>query len=340
MNLFESEIMEALFLSRPNRFLVDCMTEDGKIRAYMPNPGKLYELLIPGRKLFLTAGAAGGKYPFTVVGAEKDGIVVPLHTHRANDAARWLVDEGKPPFFRGWHTAAREVTIGKSRLDFLLEKGDERLFLEVKSCSQFDGSVAMFPDAVTERGVRHMRELDSLARGPVGAAVLFLVASPYVRWFFPDYHTDILFARTMLECRPTVQFRAAALHWNRDFSLNLPVEEPRIPWEILRKEMDSPLCYLQVLRQNEDGAYFLYAGFRKPGSAAFRRAGFSPVKHFSLRLPSQDFEALRLELQAHFGAGDGEFCFCGANPLEEEWLPRRISRVKMGRLAEKYGLSS
>ena len=249
------EITKARFLARPNRFLVRCEDDAGRrINAFLPNPGRLWELLLPGATLYVhrPSGQAKGdgtrKTRHTVLGVERDGHPIFLHTHETNRAARYLLENDLIPPLRGSRIVRAEVAVGKSRFDFLLERDGRDLYLEVKSCTLFGNGVAMFPDAVTTRGRRHLLELAEMGRRGVRSAVLFLVHSPGVRWFMPDYHTDIDFSRTLLDVREEVQVIPAAVAWNGDLTLDhRPAKILTIPWDYLTREVKDRGSYLLIV---------------------------------------------------------------------------------------------
>jgi len=246
---FFNSPQKAVFLSRPNRFVVVCDLGGREVRAYLPNPGRLWELLLPGVTVYLEeAFREGRKLPFTAVAVERDGYPVMLHTHTNNDVAHYLIDMGLIPGLEGAAIVKREVTVGRSRLDFFLRKGKREIFLEVKSCTLFSKKVAMFPDAVTERGRRHLEELAALADGQTVSAVLFIIHCPSVEHFLPEYHTDLAFAETLLKVRKRVKIIPLAVGWRSDLSLMTEVREIAMPWSMIEREAHDSGCYLLILR--------------------------------------------------------------------------------------------
>jgi sugar fermentation stimulation protein A len=263
----------ARFVSRPNRFVVRCSLEDTVIDAFLPNPGRLRELLLPGSILYLTeeTPSAPRKLPLTVVAVERDGVPVMLHTHRTNAAARYLLEERLIPGLEDAHVVRSEVPVGHSRFDFLLRDGNgDDLFLEVKSCTLFGERVAMFPDAITARGARHLMELAELARGGRRAAVLFVVHWPHARVFMPDFHTDLHFARTLLAVRESVMVIPVAVRWRNDLSLAPEASLLDIPWSYIEQESFDRGGYILVLEVETDRV--LLVG--KRGEEMFFRKGF------------------------------------------------------------------
>jgi sugar fermentation stimulation protein A len=247
MKLF-SAIEEGMFISRPNRFMVICTVRNRAMRAYLPNPGRLRELLLPGCRLFLVPKKRKeSKLPYMAVAVEKDGALVFLHTHVNNVVARKLIEQQKIPGLEGAEVVRSEVAAGHSRFDFLLRKDGQDLYLEVKSCTLFHGSVSMFPDAVTARGTRHILELSLLTKYDVSAAVLFLVHSPAARFFLPEYHTDLEFSRALLSVRDSIMVRALSVAWRKDLTPGKRIHELTIPWNVIERESQDRGSYLIVL---------------------------------------------------------------------------------------------
>ena len=159
-----SPILKARFIGRPNRFLVTCNLDGKSVEAYLPNPGRLWELLLPGRTLYLVQNPPdpSKSTAFTALAVEQEGTPILLHTHLTNDVVAHLLAAGRLPGFEKASLIRREAAVGGNRYDFLLEKDGGKFFLEVKSCTLFGGRIAMFPDAVTDRGRRHLEHLAQL----------------------------------------------------------------------------------------------------------------------------------------------------------------------------------
>ncbi len=243
------ELIRGTFLSRPNRFAVRCATAAGDLTAYLPNPGRLWELLLPGRTVYLVQKPAGGKGSLThvAVAVEREGIPLLLHTHLNNAVAAALLGQRRIPGLEDAAVVRAEAKVGHSRFDFLLTRNGRPFYLEVKSCTLVGRHIAMFPDAVTARGKRHMEELAAMNRGGTPCGVLFLVHWPEARFFLPDYHTDMAFARTFAAVRRDLMIKAVSLSWHPDLSLSREVREVTIPWEILDREARDSGSYLLLL---------------------------------------------------------------------------------------------
>lgn len=227
---------EAFFLDRLNRFVVLCEADGRRFPAHLPNPGRLWEILLPGRVLLLE-NRGRGKMP-RVWGALVGEEVICLHTGLAALVVRQLLEENRLEGFAGFRVKRQEVAFGNSRFDFLLEGKGGDLFLEVKSCTLLFDGLAMFPDAVTERGRKHVELL-----GKIGGAVLFVAHSPSSFAFLPDFHTDPEFASALYTARKNVIIQAVAVHWKRDGSFQYS-HALSIPWEVYEREARDQGSYL------------------------------------------------------------------------------------------------
>jgi sugar fermentation stimulation protein A len=194
---------KARFIARPNRFTVRCALGPEILDAYLPNPGRLWELLLPDSVLYIVRQNTGEnrKLKGLVVAVEREGRPVMLHTHACNDVVADLLRRRVLPGFEDLRIVQREISRGSSRFDFLLEQNGAPQLLEVKSCTLFGRRIAMFPDAVTSRGRRHLMELADCPAGDAGSRPFPCALAAGVFFFFPDYHTDFAFASTFLAVR-------------------------------------------------------------------------------------------------------------------------------------------
>ena len=243
----------ARFVSRPNRFLVVCEDKSGRpIKAFLPNPGRLLELLLPDVTMYLSHD--GGTLvdratEYTALAVERDGRPVLLHTHWCNAMARQLLDAGLVPGLEGMRVVRPEVKVGHSRFDFLLEDSAVPCYVEVKSCTLFGNGVAMFPDAVTARGRRHLLELAAIAESGVArCGVLFIVQTDRARCFMPDYHTDPEFADAMLAVRDRLPIIPLPIAWDDGLRFRVAGRPLPIPWTHIVRENHDCGAYLLLLR--------------------------------------------------------------------------------------------
>lgn len=215
----------------------------------------MWELLFPGTTVYLTPHGPEGKLPrrttHTVVAVDAGGAPVFLHTHANNSVARHLIEGGHVPTLERAEVVRAEVPVGRSRFDFLLRDSEGDIYLEVKSCTLFGNGVAMFPDAITARGRRHLLELAEMADAGIRTAVLFLVHSPRVRHFMPDYHTDLAFSRTLLDVRDRVRILPLSVSWTPRLNLGRNVRILDVPWDYIDREAIDGGAYLLLLRVDE-----------------------------------------------------------------------------------------
>ena len=257
-------MLHGTFIERLNRFTVLCKI-NGKIeKAYLPNPGRLFEILLPGRLLYLSHADTPFKIPFIVLAAEIDGTPVMLHTHLTNDYVYDLLQKSLIPGLESFRPIRREVKVGSSRFDFLLENfkctgiqddTGQRNFmvLEVKTCTLFSGRFAFFPDAVTLRGRRHLVELSRLKEktGWLGG-VLFLVFWPEARYFLPEYHIDTEFTKTLIGLRNRLFIRAIAVDVKKDLTIDQETLcSLAIPWKLIESELRDRGAYILVFEAKE-----------------------------------------------------------------------------------------
>jgi sugar fermentation stimulation protein A len=308
LRLFKT-IFPAEFLRRPNRFLVECAMGGRKVTAFLPNPGRLLELLLPGSVLYLVreTGNETRKTGFTAVAVERDRLPVMLHTHRTNDVARYLLEHGRIPGLEQAEIVKPEARAGRSRLDFLLRDPGGEIFLEVKSCTLFGEKVAMFPDAITARGARHLLELQTLAQGGMRTAVLFVVHWPNVRFFMPDYHTDLAFAETLLAVREHVRVIPVAVAWGPDLVLSQKSQVLEIPWTYIQGEAKDRGSYLLILRIGEDMSLTV-GGL---GNVLFRKGFYiyigSAMAHLTKRIERHRREGKQLHWHIDYLREKAEF---------------------------------
>jgi len=235
-------LYKARFLSRPNRFTVICELNGHRTKAYLPNPGRLWELLLPGANLYLEETSRG----LTVWATEKKGQIIMLHTHYTNIVAETLINAGDIAPFRGMSVERREVRFGSSRFDLLLGDGKHRFPVEVKSCTLFGNGIAMFPDAVSKRATKHLLEL-----AHYNGKLVFLIHNPDVDAFLPEFHTDPVFAKTLYTLKETIEIIPVALHWDRHMKYKF-VKQVTIPWQIYEKEAKDSGAYLLILQLNSN----------------------------------------------------------------------------------------
>lgn len=201
-------LVRARFVDRPNRFLLRVVLAgsdpDEVVEAHLPDPGRLRELLLPGAEVWLReadGSARRTRWTAVLVRAPDGSELISLDTTLPNRLLGPALASGSLEEFEGWALEEREWSHGRSRFDFLLQRGSgERLVLEVKSVTLVEDRTALFPDAVTSRGARHVRELAGFARREGWkAAVLFVVQRADADRILPAREIDPVFADALLE---------------------------------------------------------------------------------------------------------------------------------------------
>ena len=174
------------FLSRPNRFIAE-VDVDGEVqRVHVKNTGRCREILLPGTTVVLEdSGNAARKTRYDLIAAYKNGNLINIDSQAPNRAFTEFIP--RSGLFGEDPSVFPEHTHGDSRFDFYIESGDRRVFVEVKGVTrEFDG-VCMFPDAPTERGLKHLRGLERCVDEGYEAYVALIVQMKGMREFVPDY---------------------------------------------------------------------------------------------------------------------------------------------------------
>ena len=190
-------IVRGEFLVRPNRFVARVRIGGEETAVHVKNTGRCRELLLPGAEIWLTRpGTPGRKTEYDLVAVRKEnGLLVNLDAQAPNAAAaEWLRREG-------WDRITPEVRFGDSRIDFLTERGGEKRYLEIKGCTLEENGIGFFPDAPTERGVKHLGELIRARQAGYGAALGFVVQMDGIREVRPNRTTHPAFGEAMDEAR-------------------------------------------------------------------------------------------------------------------------------------------
>ncbi len=192
--LVNDELGSGRFLRRLNRFLVQLDTLTGERRCHLRDPGRLSELLVPGATVVFKErrGSSGRKTDCEVLLVWDGKVWTVVNSGLHSTLAEEVLRSSFLPELSGFTKLRREVRFGDSRVDFLLE-GVTTTLLEVKGCTLVRNGKALFPDAPTERGRRHILNLIKALEGGYRTAVLFLVMRPDASEFSPNRETDPLF---------------------------------------------------------------------------------------------------------------------------------------------------
>lgn len=195
-NMRYQTVIPGRFLSRPNRFVAQVETEEGVETVHVKNTGRCRELLVPGARVYLErSGSPNRKTAFDLIAVEKGTLLVNMDAQAPNRVfAEWL-----EPRLPAGAVLRREYVYGDSRLDFCVESPEGRFLIEVKGVTLEAGGAARFPDAPTERGVKHIRELQKAAEAGLGAALFFVVQMEGMSSVAPNDETHPAFGKALRE---------------------------------------------------------------------------------------------------------------------------------------------
>lgn len=215
------KIIKAEFIERPNRFIAVCRIageahevgsadqDDGIVSVHVKNTGRCRELLVPGATVYLEdfEGRMGTrKMRYSLIGVEKETptgtLMINMDSQAPNKAVAEALRDGtiELPGMKGELDVKAEKTYGDSRFDFYAvdEKGREA-YIEVKGVTLEDKGIVSFPDAPTERGVKHIRELMKAAAEGFGAYVIFIIQMEGMKEFRPNDQTHLEFGDALRE---------------------------------------------------------------------------------------------------------------------------------------------
>jgi sugar fermentation stimulation protein A len=193
------ELIEAVFVRRHNRFVGEVDMEGRRVLAHVPSSGRMAELLYPGAPVHIApARSPGAKLGYRILLAQNNGCLVSVDSLLPNRLIHRALACGGLPELAGYGSIKREAAYGRGRFDFYLEDGrGAGCYLEVKSVTLVVEGVALFPDAPSERGARHMEELAAARGEGFRAAVLFVIQRPDGCGFSPNTPRDPQFSREL-----------------------------------------------------------------------------------------------------------------------------------------------
>ena len=188
-------ICRASFIDRPNRFIAHVDLCGSIETVHVKNTGRCRELLLPGAEVILQrSGNTNRKTAFDLIAVYKEGLgLVNIDSQAPNKVVgEWLSG-------LGFSFIRPEYTFGSSRIDYYMEKEGRRYLMEVKGCTLERGGVGYFPDAPTERGIRHLHELASAAGDGYLSYIAFVIPMPGVRIVLPNMETAPEFGQALWE---------------------------------------------------------------------------------------------------------------------------------------------
>ncbi|HDQ41936.1 MAG TPA: DNA/RNA nuclease SfsA [Desulfonatronum sp.] len=227
-------LVSGTLVNRYKRFLADVRMNDGQVvTAHTPNTGSMLGCSTPGMRVWLSrADNPKRKYPWTWELTEADyGLLVGIHTGRSNGLVWETVDAGIVPELAGYRPLRREVAVANARLDILLQNDAGRTcYVEVKNVTAVDKEGrAFFPDAISTRASRHLKELAALVAAGHRAVIFFCVQRGDARRLTPADAIDPAYGQTL---RRVLEHGVEALAWQAKVGLEEIVLQQALPVEL------------------------------------------------------------------------------------------------------------
>lgn len=193
-------LIEGVLVRRYQRFKADVKLRNGHIvTAFCPNTGSMLTCSEPGRTVYLSVhNRSERKLEYTWEMIDMTTSLVGVNTGIPNKLVKASIVEGKIQKLSGFDRIRSEVNYGRSsRIDLLLEKGEKKCFIEVKNCTMVENGIAYFPDAITSRGLKHLKELQREVRSDNRAIMLYLVQRMDAEEFRPAHHIDPVYGQEL-----------------------------------------------------------------------------------------------------------------------------------------------
>ena len=197
-----NDIISGIFLKRPNRFIAHVMIDGREEIAHVKNTGRCRELLIPGVMVYLQQhNNPKRKTRFSVIAVQKGELLVNMDSQAPNKVMLEALSQGLslPGLMKPYTNIKPESVYGNSRFDFYVEAGQQEAYLEIKGVTLEDGGVAKFPDAPTDRGVKHVRGLIEAANAGFLAYIIFVVQMKGISYMTPNDVTHEAFGEALRE---------------------------------------------------------------------------------------------------------------------------------------------
>lgn len=227
-------LKEGIFKERLNRFKVKFFYNGKSLEGFLPNSGRLEEILIKGKKIYFIEKNGH----FRIFGAKERNEVILLDTLFSNKIVKKILEDSHLDPLKGFEILKEEVKFSNKRLDFLVKKEDKKYFLEVKTCTLFNKNFVFFPDAPTKRGKEHIEILEK-----TNGLLIFLIPNSKIRYFLPNFQIDSEFSKKLYTARNKIKIIPVVIKINKNLEFKV-IRIARIPWKIYEENSKNKGSYI------------------------------------------------------------------------------------------------
>ncbi|HHV27793.1 DNA/RNA nuclease SfsA [Anaerosalibacter bizertensis] len=195
-----NNMCEGIFLERPNRFIANVLIDGKKEKVHVKNTGRCKEILIKGTKVYLEkSNNPNRKTKYSLISAYKEDQLINIDSQVPNKVVFDAIKSNRIKELENIKVLKREVTFGNSRFDLYFEKDKESGFIEVKGVTLENNGLSLFPDAPTERGTKHIKEMIKVVESGLKGYIFFLIQMENIKYFTPNTSMDEKFSNALIE---------------------------------------------------------------------------------------------------------------------------------------------
>ncbi|MEW8974157.1 MAG: DNA/RNA nuclease SfsA [Tissierellaceae bacterium] len=223
-----TRVIEGIFLKRPNRFIAHVLIDGKEEIVHVKNTGRCRELLVPNAKVILEdcSDNLNRKTRYSLISVWKEDMLINMDSQVPNKVVYDALKSNKISKFKDLEYLKREVTFGNSRFDIYFESKDEKGFIEVKGVTLENNGIAMFPDAPTTRGTKHVLEMIESVKVGHKSAIFFLIQMKGPKTFRLNWKMDRDFSKAVkLAHEKGVEILAYdSIVTNNGISIGMPID--------------------------------------------------------------------------------------------------------------------
>ncbi|MEY8304635.1 DNA/RNA nuclease SfsA [Anaerosalibacter bizertensis] len=195
-----NNMCEGIFLERPNRFIANVLIDGKKEKVHVKNTGRCKEILTKGTKVYLEkSNNPNRKTKYSLISAYKEDQLINIDSQVPNKVVFDAIKSNRIKELENIKVLKREVTFGNSRFDLYFEKDNESGFIEVKGVTLENNGLSLFPDAPTERGTKHIKEMIKVVESGLKGYIFFLIQMENIKYFTPNTSMDEKFSNALIE---------------------------------------------------------------------------------------------------------------------------------------------